>query len=72
MKLNIKKIQKKIKKKIKIDFLPPWKGAIDGGIHIPHNPKIFPQKKAEKKPKVVIPAKKEKGKKEDKKKKKKR
>ena len=25
------------------------KGAIDGGINIPHNPKIFPQKKAEKK-----------------------
>jgi len=44
------------------------KGAIDGGIHIPHDPKIFPQKKAEKKPKVVVPAKKEKGKKEDKKK----
>ncbi len=46
------------------------KGAIDGGIHIPHNPKIFPQKKAEKKPaKVTAPPKKEKGgKKEDKKK----
>ncbi len=42
------------------------KGAIDGGIHIPHDPKIFPQKKVEKKPaKVVAPAKK--GKKEDKK-----
>ena len=25
------------------------KGAIDGGIHIPHNPKIFPQKKVSKK-----------------------
>ena len=43
------------------------KGAIDGGIHIPHNPKIFPQKKVEKKPKVVVPPKKEKGKKDDKK-----
>ena len=42
------------------------KGAIDGGINIPHNPKIFPQKKAEKKAKVAAaPAKK--GKKEDKK-----
>ena len=42
------------------------KGAIDGGINIPHNPKIFPQKKAGKKEKVVqAPAKK--GKKEDKK-----
>ena len=37
------------------------KGAIDGGIHIPHNPKIFPQKKAEKKPaKVTAPPKKKK------------
>ena len=45
------------------------KGAIDGGIHIPHDPKIFPQKKVEKKPaKVVAPSKKEKGKKEEKKK----
>ena len=26
------------------------KGAIDGGVNIPHDPKIFPQKKAEKKP----------------------
>ena len=42
------------------------KGAIDGGINIPHNPKIFPQKKAEKKKAVAAqPAKK--GKKEDKK-----
>ena len=42
------------------------KGAIDGGINIPHDPKIFPQKKAEKKEKVVAqPTKK--GKKEEKK-----
>ena len=42
------------------------KGAIDGGVNIPHNPKIFPQKKAEKKPvKAAAPSKK--GKKEDKK-----
>ena len=42
------------------------KGAIDGGINIPHNAKIFPQKKAEKKAKdTAAPAKK--GKKEDKK-----
>ena len=42
------------------------KGAIDGGINIPHNPKIFPQKKVQKKEKVsVAPPKK--GKKEDKK-----
>ena len=42
------------------------KGAIDGGINIPHNPKIFPQKKVEKKAKVAaVPPKK--GKKEDKK-----
>ena len=44
MKLNIKKIQKKIKKKIKIDFLPPWKGAIDGSFHIPYDPKNYPEK----------------------------
>ena len=43
------------------------KGAIDGGIHIPHNSKIFPQKKVEKKAKVIIPPIKEKGKKDDKK-----
>ena len=48
------------------------KGAIDGGIHIPHDSTIFPQRKAEKKPKVLVSPKKEKGKKEDKKKKKKR
>jgi len=42
------------------------KGAIDGGINIPHNPKIFPQKKAEKKKVVAVPPSK-KGKKEDKK-----
>ena len=41
------------------------KGAIDGGVNIPHNPKIFPQKKVEKKKVVAQPAKK--GKKEDKK-----
>ena len=41
------------------------KGAIDGGINIPHSPKIFPQKKVEKKKVVAQPAKK--GKKEDKK-----
>ena len=42
------------------------KGAIDGGINIPHKPKIFPQKKAEKKQKAAAaPAKK--GKKEEKK-----
>ena len=41
------------------------KGAIDGGIHIPHKPKIFPQKKAEKKQVVSAPSKK--GKKDDKK-----
>ena len=42
------------------------KGAIDGGINIPHKSKIFPQKKAEKKKAVAAqPAKK--GKKEDKK-----
>ena len=23
------------------------KGAIDGGVHIPHNPKVFPSKKSE-------------------------
>ena len=49
------------------------KGAIDGGIHIPHNAKIFPQKKAQKKEKVAAqPAKKgkkEEPKKEEKKKK---
>lgn len=45
MKPNIKKIQKKIKKKIKIDFLRPWKCAIDGSFHIPHAPKNFPEKK---------------------------
>ena len=48
------------------------KGAIDGGIHIPHDSTIFPQRKAEKKPTVLVSPKKEKGKKEDKKKKKKR
>ena len=42
------------------------KGAIDGGIHIPHDPKIFPQKKVEKKPVKAAPQPK-KGKKEDKK-----
>ena len=42
------------------------KGAIDGGIHIPHDPKIFPQKKAEKKPAKAAPPSK-KGKKEEKK-----
>ena len=42
------------------------KGAIDGGVHIPHNPKIFPQKKVEKKPTKAVPPPK-KGKKEDKK-----
>ena len=47
------------------------KGAIDGGIHIPHNPKIFPQKKAEKKPAKVV-AQPKKGKKEDKKEEKKK
>ena len=51
------------------------KGAIDGGIHIPHNAKIFPQKKAQKKEKVAAqPAKKgkkEEPKKEEKKKKRK-
>lgn len=42
------------------------KGAIDGGINIPHKSKIFPQKKADKKEKVsAAPSKK--GKKEDKK-----
>ena len=41
------------------------KGAIDGGINIPHNPKIFPQKKTEKKKVAAQPVKK--GKKEDKK-----
>ena len=46
------------------------KGAIDGGVNIPHNPKIFPQKKVEKKKVVAQPAKK--GKKEDKKEKKKK
>jgi len=47
------------------------KGAIDGGIHIPHDPKIFPQKKAEKKPAKAAPPSK-KGKKEDKKEEKKK
>jgi len=42
------------------------KGAIDGGVNIPHDPKIFPQKKAEKKPVKAAPPSK-KGKKEDKK-----
>ena len=42
------------------------KGAIDGGINIPHNPKIFPQKKEKKKEKVAA-APSKKGKKEDKK-----
>ena len=43
------------------------KGAIDGGINIPHDPKIFPQKKKEeKKPTKAVPPPK-KGKKEDKK-----
>ena len=43
------------------------KGAIDGGVHIPHDPKIFPQKKKEeKKPTKAVPPPK-KGKKEDKK-----
>jgi large subunit ribosomal protein L5e len=42
------------------------KGAIDGGINIPHKSKIFPQKKVEKKPAKAVPPPK-KGKKEDKK-----
>ncbi len=47
------------------------KGAIDGGVNIPHNPKIFPQKKKEeKKPTKAVPQKK--GKKEDKKEEKKK
>ena len=43
------------------------KGAIDGGINIPHKPKIFPQKKAEKKQKAAAAAPGKKGKKEEKK-----